>query len=464
MVRGLDIALATARGISSPEHGIAEDDDLDRISDWELRDWLRHHGAQEDTLEKSQFLESLYDIPLAYHGGDRRRPTLEAGTAVRFTLRIVGDYKHAVAYLLNGGAAECLVAPLYELLRERGVRFRPFHRLSELGIEGGRVASIDFIRGARTRGDYDPLITRAGLRGFLDEPDWSQIEDGDELRNRGVNFYSRFGDRGENERVCLRAGTDFDDVVLALPLGCIAPDGDGHSPVSGWLSAYPPALRCLEKLYLVPTVAAQLWLRETPEELDLKDKAVVTWSEPYSVVCDMTPVITHEQWPSPGPKSSVYMCGAWPMRSPSAPSTDRSSLEADKKLARTLLEDQLDAHGDSLFSAEATLYTPEGANDPLEAQYVRANVEPWDLADIALPGADPVRLEAAQSGMDNLALAGSWVRTPMNTTCLEAAVSSGIAAARALGADTQEIFAESWRRTPSRHPFLPGRGPENSER
>ena len=147
----------------------------------------------------------------------------------------------------------------------------------------------------RVRGaGYDPLVTRGGLRGFRADPDWSQLVEGEALAARGVNFYSRFGDRGELDEVTLERGVDFDDVVLALPLGSVLPDGDGHSPVQAWLDAYPPARACLDKLHLVPTLAAQLWFEQPPEVLGLEHRAAVTWGRPYSVVCNMSPVIERE--------------------------------------------------------------------------------------------------------------------------------------------------------------------------
>lgn len=84
------------------------------------------------------------------------------------------------------------------------------------------------------------------------------------------------------------------------------------------------------------------------------------------------------------------------------------------------------------------------------------------LAYLLEAGADAVRLDAAQTGLDNLALAGAWVRTPVNSTSVQAAVSSGLAAARALGAEAWPIFAEHLYRRPSRHVWLPGRAPHSS--
>jgi len=464
VVHAIDLGLAILRGVCSPAHGILVDGDLDRVSDYELRDWLREHGAHEDTLTEGATLEALYDIPFAFRDGDRSQPVMEAGTALRYTLQILYGYKHAVAYRLTAGAGEALVAPLYALLRERGVRFRPFLRLESVEVNPSdrSLAKLRFVRQARPSGDYDPLVQRrGGLLGLAHDPDWSQLRDGASLAERGVDFYSRFADRGEAGECVLEKDRDFDDVILALPLGSLKPDGDGHSPVAGWLEAEPRARACLKRLHLVPTVAAQVWLRERPEEIGLAGRSVVTWAAPYSVVCDMTRVIAHEGWPPPGPGSCAYMCGAWPMRSPTAPSTDAAARRADDVTARRMLTEQLRHHADSLFSRVPTLYAPRGV-EPLDAQYVRANVEPWDLADLPLPGADETRLEATGSGLSNMALAGSWVRTHINTTSVEAAVASGIAAARALGAETQPIVGETLLRAAPSETVLPSRRPERS--
>jgi uncharacterized protein with NAD-binding domain and iron-sulfur cluster len=448
----LDLLLAMLRGLCSAEHKILEDGDLDRLSAWELSDWLSYHGLSERTRRDSRVLMALYDVPLAFRDGNPEAPVMEAGTAIRYALRLLLGYKHAPAYLLSAGAGETLVAPLCALLRRRGVRLTPFHRLERLVIDRSRrrVDAVELTRVARARGSYQPLIEREGFLSMRHEPDWDQLENGDELRQRDVGFYSRFGDRGESTRVTWRSGERFDDVVLALPLGCIKPDADGHSPVADWLQHHEPARRCLERLHLVPTVAAQLWLTDEPAQL--ADRACVTWAQPYSVACDMTPVIAHERWPSPAPASCVYLCGPAPLTAHRAPKHDRQAVRRDRAYAKRALLDQLDAHGSSLFGPSWSLY--RAGDERLAAQYVRVNVEPWDLADLPLPGADAVRLEATDSGLTNLALAGAWVRSPMNTTSVEAAVCTGVAAARALGADTQPILGESLLRRPPTEPRL----------
>lgn len=452
LVYMLDLAIAVCRGMGSAEHEILWDGDFDRVSDWELRDWLRHHGLSEESSAKSRFVHALYDIPFAFEEGDVARPVMEASTGLRYSFRIVFNYKHAPAYLFRGGAGETLIAPVCALLRERGVRLTPFHRLDSVAIEGGRLGELRFVRAARASGEYDTLVERRGFLSTRHEPDWSKIEDGAALRDRGVDFYSRFGDQGEHDEVVRRVGTDYDDVILALPLGCIKPDGDGHTPVAAWLRHHPPARACIERLHLVPTVAAQVWLKD--EVPSFRDRAAVTWAEPFSVVSDMTPVIEHESWSGEAPGCCAYLCGPAPLGAPRAASTSHGTKEADLKWATKKLQEGLDRHGHGLFGEGFRSHTVDGE----DVRYVRVNVEPWDLADLPLPGADRVRLEATDTGLDNLAICGTWVRNTTNSTSVEAAVSTGIAAARALGASTQLVLSEGLFRKAPEEATLPGRG------
>ncbi|MFZ5475402.1 MAG: FAD-dependent oxidoreductase [Myxococcota bacterium] len=457
LVTVLDVGLALLRGLLSPRHGFVRDGDLARASAWEFRGWLALHGADARSLRRSRVLDALYDAAFAYRDGDRRAPVLEASTGARAFLRVLFTYKHALAWLLSAGATETLVAPAYEVLRDRGVGFRWFHRLVRLELGGGRVTRLAFARGARPRPGYEPLVERDGFRGFSPDPDWTQLEDGAALRARGVDFYSRFAPPGEEIEVVLEVGRDFDDVVLALPLGCVVPDADGHTPVRAWLDAVPAAGACVARLHLVPTVAAQLWLREPAAEVGLDGLAMCGWAPPLSIVCDMSPVIRHEAWPTPAPGGCAYLCGAWPLASVHAPSTDTGAPARDLRAVEAVVRAQLDRHLPELLPG-ATLHHAQGA-DPLAAQYVRVNVQPWDLADLPLPGADADRLGAADSGLENLALAGAWVRSPVNTTSVEAAVASGVAAARALGGPSRPVFGEGWLAAPPARLVLPGREP-----
>jgi hypothetical protein len=86
--------------------------------------------------------------------------------------------------------------------------------------------------------------------------------------------------------------------------------------------------------------------------------------------------------------------------------------------------------GDGHFGRELLL--SEGSGDPWQAQYLRLNHEPSEQYVLSLPGTTRFRLAPAESGFDNLVLAGDWTRTRINGGSVEAAVESGQEAARAL--------------------------------
>jgi hypothetical protein len=74
---------------------------------------------------------------------------------------------------------------------------------------------------------------------------------------------------------------------------------------------------------------------------------------------------------------------------------------------------------------------PRKGASRLDAQYLRANADPSERYVLSVAGSTKYRLAADQSGFDNLLLAGDWTRTSYNAGCIEAAVISGIHAARA---------------------------------
>ncbi len=69
-----------------------------------------------------------------------------------------------------------------------------------------------------------------------------------------------------------------------------------------------------------------------------------------------------------------------------------------------------------------------------DAVYLRANTEAWERYVLSLPDTMAHRLAPDDSGFDNLFLAGDWTHNEINGGSVEAAVSSGMAAARAIGA------------------------------
>src|SRR5690606_33935978 len=126
------LALAIARGlvIDVLPHGPGG---FDRIDHLDLRAWLHRHGAQDDDVNDAPLVRGLYNLAFAYPDGapGYGRGQMAAGTGLKCLLLIAGTYRGAPFWRMRAGMGDTVFAPLYEVLRDRGVRFRFFHRVEQ---------------------------------------------------------------------------------------------------------------------------------------------------------------------------------------------------------------------------------------------------------------------------------------------------------------------------------------------
>src|SRR5262249_2062731 len=123
----LDLALATLRG--NVRFGLVSDPrGFDAIDAYDCREWLLLNGASPASGE-SGYLRALYALGFGYEDGDATRPRVSAGQALRGFLRAFFTYRGAFFWKMNAGMGDVVFAPIYEVLRRRGVRFEFFHRL-----------------------------------------------------------------------------------------------------------------------------------------------------------------------------------------------------------------------------------------------------------------------------------------------------------------------------------------------
>ncbi len=139
----IDIVMTIAVGLYRDrvlfsEHG------LDAINDMDYRAWLQKHGATDTSL-KSQFITGIYDLVFAYEDGDRARPRLAAGVALRGALRMFFTYRGSMFWRMRSGMGDAVFAPLYKVLANnarkaadgtplRPVAFHFRHTLAEVGL------------------------------------------------------------------------------------------------------------------------------------------------------------------------------------------------------------------------------------------------------------------------------------------------------------------------------------------
>lgn len=421
------------------------------LDDESMSAWLARHGALPDTI-RSPFLEGVRAAGYM-HGHD-----LPAGTMLHIVFRILFGYAGAVLYKMRAGMGETVIAPLYEVLRRRGVQFRFFHAVErlELSADRSRIASILLTRQASVRQEpYRPLVDVQGLPCWPHEPHYDQLVDGDVLRERRIDFENWWTDFPGAGQVRLEEGHDFDIVVLGLSLGSLR-------DVCAELIAdeTKPAFRTMvENVRTVATQSAQLWMRPDSARFGVESSQpsiVIPFAQPMDTWADMSHLLTRERWPDGcTPGSLHYLTARLDDEEPVPPRGPNEYPARQVARIRNNLITWFTQSAGGLWP-EATLpddpqaLNPYWLHDPqdrdgwarLDAQYISPLQNPSNRYVVALPGTTKYRLRPAQSGYGNLVLAGDWTRTSLSFGAVEGAVISGIGAANAIDSATRRPLGD----------------------
>jgi uncharacterized protein with NAD-binding domain and iron-sulfur cluster len=443
---------------------------FDALNEIEFSAWL--DGALAFPMlpwtRGSAFLRACYVLPFAYDQGNTKKPCLAAGPGARSLLRILADYAGSVAYDFRAGMGEAVIVPFYQTILRRApdARFEFFSRVRALRAADGRITEIHIGRQATIREGrpYRPLVDVSRMECFPTRPLYEQLEQGerlrqsDELAEGGFDLESSWTEWPDVATEVLKLGRDFDEVVLAMP-------PPAAREVTTDLAAQSPAwASMLEHVTGVPTVAAQIWLNETLEELGWSKASgaegaplILGCAPPLQAAAEMSEILQHEPWRSsePPPKSLLYLCDA--MRAapgtPAHSQPDAERIKIGRESARRqtlewlgeslghLLPGVLDESGRVRWSALSSP-TAESGKTRLEAQYYRANISLSDLYITTFPGSCRHRLSAAPGLFDNLYLAGDWVKNNIEIGSLEGAILGGRMAARALLGMSYALYGE----------------------
>ncbi len=417
---------------------------FDFINDHDYAEWLRANGAR---FTDSVLIRNLYDGLFAYRKGDPQQPNLEAGTALRGQLRMLFDYRGSVIWKMNAGMGDVVFAPCYRVLKNRGVKFEFFQRVKQVSLGSDRrsVGKITLDIQARTKaGEYAPLVMVNGLPSWPNKPLYDQLENGDTLKQYNLeSWYSEWHDAiGQRTLV---AGQDFDLVILGTALGSIpyiCPELVESS--SSWKMM-------VSRLETVPTQACQVWLHKTLRELGWdngaslpsdKSQLLCGYVEPFDTSADMSHTLPREGWGGgDNVKSAAYFCNVLddsapvppPFTDPDFPARQEKSVK--QNVAGFFKNDLV-----MLWPNAGTVANPKELDPALiQRLYLRANIDPPERYVLSTVGSSAFRLDPANSGFSNLFLAGDWTRSGLNGGCVEGAVMSGLAAARAILGSAQEV-------------------------
>jgi uncharacterized protein with NAD-binding domain and iron-sulfur cluster len=423
------LELVAAAMLGTLREGLLHDPSgFDRIDDVDFADWLRSHGASQSAVA-SPFLRGLYSLMFAFEGGDPDRPRAAAGRALRGCTRMFFGYKGAFFWKMGAGMGDVVFAPLFEVLRRRGVRFEFFHRLTDVrvAVDGGErwVDALELDVQAQTRegAAYEPLVDVCGAPSWPSEPDWAQLAGGDALRRDGVDFES-FWERRRARSVRLEVRRDFDFVVLGVSIGEIP-----H--VCRDILAIDARWRAMvEHLGTVATQAMQLWVRAPTSALGWQRGPVTltAFAPPFDTWADMTHLLPLEAWPEgDAPRGLAYFCNALDERRlAEARPMDAGHPARAHELVAEDAQAWIDRDLAALWPAIA-----DGAAW-VHSSFVRANVNPSDRYVQCLPGTPRHRISPLDRTYDNMTIAGDWTRCGLDLGCVEAAVMSGMLAAHAL--------------------------------
>lgn len=448
----IELAVANIRGIM--KDGLLSGG-LNRINQWDYREWLKRHGADEKIVDESGILKGLYDLAFAYQDGDYARPRFAAGEALRSACRIFFTYKGAIFWKMQAGMGDVIFAPLYLVLRKRGVQFRFFHRVENLRLsqDRGSIAEIELARQiglSDGSAEYHPLTSVGDLPCWPAEPLYDQLREGAQLRDlsrqsqeaTGYNlynlesFWSEWQDVG---KLTLKAGDDFDRVVLGISLGSLPyltrelMDDPANTK---WKSM-------VEEVRTVQTQAFQLWLSEDMESLGWNQQIDLSgYVEPFDTWADMRQLIQREQWPAnETPRSIAYFCNVMPTP-PLPPASDATfpvnqgnivKNDAVRFLNQDINRLWPSAVQNSQFRWDLLVGGSGSAGvQRFDSQFWRANIDPSERYVQSLPGSNQYRIKTGATGYGNLYVVGDWIDCGLNVGCVEAAVMAGMEASNAI--------------------------------
>lgn len=408
--------------------------DLDQ---WDFREWMHEHTPWGfSDLGDTAVMQVPYDGVFAYQGSDQPTPRLSAGIAARGLLELAADYEEAVFYEMTAGMGEAVFAPLYEVLRDRGVKFEFFAKVTELDVAGGRARSVRYTRQAEVsagRLAYQPLARRARARVWRRDPDLAQLE-----RPAPVEDHDPYSD-ADDARVAdetLQVHRDFDWVVCALPAPVTAHvlgDHDGHELLSA-----------IARIPTVATLHLQTWFDDDLDALGWPWTAGLLggFRQPLNSIQQNTRLLDVEGWADDAPASLLYASGpfaaGWATDS-TDPDARRDAEDRAHRAARQFVRAE---YGRLLGSDEgddepepfdlARLHAPWNPDDPMADQYVRANIDRSARYVLIAPGGLADRPHPAPSELVNLRFAGDWTHNGVDIPSIEGAVVSGLQAAASI--------------------------------
>lgn len=461
---GADLAITSIKGM------IADDvysNGFGYLNQWDFREWLTIHGANQKYTVDSAPIRGFYDLVFGYEGGDFSKPNLEAGVSLLAMMRIALCYHGGVMWKMQAGMGDVIFAPIYELLKKRGVKFEYFHKVDELVPDQSnqKIEKILVTKQVElVNAEYDPFVDVGGLPCWPSTPNYAQIDSTQAalLQQHNINLESMWTNwptiyeqhfAKPLPQITLTLGSDFDQVIFGISVG-------GLEHICPKLLANDSALKtCSEKIKTVATQAFQVWTDVDFEALGFSDKPdngeqpiLSGFVEPYDTWAAMNQLLCREDWPVGNePKNVAYFCSAQTV-SHYPPASEhefpaKTTLQAKENAQSYLKNDvyhlwpNVASKGNFDWSVLTDLIDQQG-EERFDSQYWRSNVDPSERYVLSVKNSSQYRLDTNQTQFSNLFITGDWINTGVNAGCVEAATMAGMETSRAISGFPASINGE----------------------
>jgi uncharacterized protein with NAD-binding domain and iron-sulfur cluster len=416
----IDIVMTIAVGLYR-DRVLLSSRGLDALNDLDYREWLFKHGITTSARD-SRFITGIYDLVFAYEGGDRSKPRLAAGVALRGALRMFFTYRGAMFWRMRSGMGDAVFAPIYKVLTRsdrrnqagqslRPVEFRFLHELSEATFDF-KDKNRRFVTELRFNVTGDSTGTAQALDHFGCWPE--------NAPKAGTSRYET-----------LRAGEHFDFVIFAAGFDDFAEIVNGKKGKGFRADSAPNAWKEAVEArgQTVATKAAQVWLANDLERLGwYRGSAIISaLGLTFDTWADMTHTLpTERAWreakpraqapPAAAARSVAYFCGV--LSDAEIKKAQHGQAALQKKL-------------DDLLAGMSRLWPTVLPLKPLDS-HLQANINGSDRFALSLPGTIRNRLSPLDPSVLNVTVAGDWTACGLDAGCVEAAVMSGMLAAHAI--------------------------------
>ena len=454
----IDISITVFKGIMDDN---VLKNGLDCLNHMDFREWLAKHGLTKTALE-SYMLQFHYDFIISYIDGDINFPSMETGTFLKYSLQTYFCHDDVPDFEEQGGLGDLIFAPMYEVLKTRGVSFKFFHKVENLHLNENNPSIIEKIRITKQvdliNGQYNPLINVKGLPSWPNQPKYEEIkpeqaqllqEHDIDLENVWTPWSHIFEENMKSPlpHFVLERGRDFDIIVSGIPIDSINHIG------SELLEVSPALIETVQHIGRIPSLQVQLYLDVLREKISHKyndynilldhDKSVFMWATNDDN-------LMLEDWESSGadPKTCQHVLFMM-----STQEQNKNCEKNNKNFIISKLQDIFKNHWpyaykDGHFNWNL-LTDPENRTgvERFDAQFWQCNLNPSDLYTQILTNTSQYRITTDGAGFDNIYFTGDWIHNGLNIGSIEGAVTSGLLTSKMMTGYPEKIFWENYIKT-----------------